>query len=190
LQVLGVCVKTTFENGSSRFLSSEEVRERVGDVSFKNLLAYRPSEDGDSELQSLGIVSRYSIGGETRTRILAHYDVGYMPSAIFVDGEGRLVHFPLGVSNAAVAFNQISPLVKDSHYYAGIYRDVYDNTLLFEGVKQLAELSLCGFPSEKAEPLIAAYLNGERPSEEDLAWWDSLHHDSELEWWGRINYKG
>lgn len=190
LQVLGVCVNTTFENGSSRFLSSEEVRERVGDVNFKNLLAYRPSEDGDSELQSLGTVSRLSAGGETRTRILAQYDVGYIPSVIFVDGEGRLVHFPLGVSNAAVAFNQISPLVKDSHYYAGIYRNVYDNSLLFEGVKQLAEISLCGAPTEKAESLIADYLNGERPSEEELAWWDSLHHDSELEWWGRINYKG
>ena len=190
LQVLGVCENTTYENGSSRFLSSEEVRERVGDVNFKNLLAYRPSEDGDSELQSLGTVSRLSIGGETRTRILAQYDVGCIPSAIFVDGEGRLVHFPLGVSNAAAAFNQISPIVKDYHSFAGIYGDVYDNTLLFEGVKQLAEISLCGTPTEKAEPLIAAYLNGERPGEEELAWWDSLHHDSELEWWGRINYKG
>ena len=141
-------------------------------MSFLNLHRHRLVEEDENQV-FLSIV-----GEDYAVEILNDLETTIEPTAVFVDGEGNLIHYPDTPDTAKKTLKSVSDILSQYHTALQRFSFVFDNDKLYDGIKELAEVTVTGAKGDGWTTIVEKLLSGEATwTEEQIAEWDAMKYE-------------
>lgn len=175
-QVIGVVNNLKWDNstGQQVFVKDEDIKAILDSnkVSFLNLHRHRLVEEDEHQV-FLSIV-----GEDYAVEILNDLETTIEPTAVFVDGEGNLIHYPDTPDTAKKTLKSVSDILSQYHTALQRFSFVFDNDKLYDGIKELAEVTVTGAKGDGWTTIVEKLLSGEATwTEEQIAEWDAMKYE-------------
>ena len=179
-QVIGVVDDLGWtEELGQHLMTTEEITKILekNNVGFLNLRRYKVvGEDDNAEAGRIFT----QVGNDRAIENFSCFETGTYPTAVFVDGDGNLIHYPDTYDSALSVLESVSDRVESYHSDLSLFRFVYDREKIFYGIKNLAELVVTGKRGSGWDPMVGKLLDsGTAWSEEQIAEWKAMEYREE-----------
>ena len=167
------------EELGQHLMTTEEITKILenNNVGFLNIRRYRVV--GEDETAKAGRIFM-QIGNDRVSENFSCFETGSDPTAVFVDGDGNLIHYPDTYASAMSVLSSVSDRVEASHTDLSQFLFVYDSEKLFYGIKNLAEVVVTGAKGSGWDPIVGNLLDGGQTwTEEQIAEWKAMEYREE-----------
>ncbi len=179
-QVIGVVDDLAWsEELGQHLMTTEEITKILekNNVGFLNLRRYKVvGEDDNAEAGRIFT----QVGNDRAIENFSCFETGTYPTAVFVDGDGNLIHYPDTYDSAMSVLSSVSDRVENYHSDLSRFLFVYDREKIFYGIKNLAELVVTGKRGSGWDPMVGKLLDGETAwTDEQIAEWKAMEYREE-----------
>ncbi len=179
-QVIGVVDDLDWtEELGQHLMTTEEITKILekNNVGFLNLRRYRLI--GEDETAEPGMLFT-QVGNDRAIENFSCFETGTYPTAVFVDGDGNLIHYPDTYDSAMSVLSSVSDRVENYHSDLSRFLFVYDREKIFYGIKNLAELVVTGKRGSGWDPMVGKLLDGGTAwTDEQIAEWKAMEYREE-----------